>query len=253
MEFNKNTKDIKNLENEVKQEQCEIRKKRVIKNLRSSLLLIIIGVPLIIVLGILGISSLYVSKTIYDLLNENKVLKQALANLTQETQIGYAKVVSQEQRDGRLFTRLLFVETHRDDPTRRILEKEYEIEGDIVYFDALIVKFSNRLVMDGKERALYLWRRVYGENMSPAEGYPIETPGTEPRRYADILAKLSLKEKEMFWSEIWKLSNDPDRLKKAGVTAIYGNVVYKKLRPGLIYVFKISNTGSLYPEVVPDL
>jgi len=225
------------------------------KNMKSkfNLFLIIAIVPSVIVLGILAISSLYVSKTIYDLLRENKALKQAITNLTKETQIGYAKVISQERRDGRLFTRLLFVETDRDDPTRRILEKEYEIEGDIVYFDALIVKFGDQLVMDGKERALYLWRRVYGEKMSPADGYPIETPGAEPQRYADIFAKLSLKEKNLFWTEIWSLSNDPDRLKKAGVKAIYGNVVYKKLRPGLIYMFKISNTGTLYPEVVPDL
>ncbi|MCD6384964.1 hypothetical protein J7M23_04220 [Candidatus Sumerlaeota bacterium] len=220
---------------------------------KFNLFLIIAIVPSVIVLGILAISSLYVSKTIYDLLRENKALKQAITNLTKETQIGYAKVISQERRDGRLFTRLLFVETDRDDPTRRILEKEYEIEGDIVYFDALIVKFGDQLVMDGKERALYLWRRVYGEKMSPADGYPIETPGAEPQRYADIFAKLSLKEKNLFWTEIWSLSNDPDRLKKAGVKAIYGNVVYKKLRPGLIYMFKISNTGTLYPEVVPDL
>ena len=57
----------------------------------------------------------------------------------------------------------------------------------------------------------------------------------------------------MFWPEIWELSNDPDRLKDAGIQAIYGNAVYKKLRPGLIYVFKISPSGQLYPEVVPDM
>jgi len=41
---------------------------------------------------------------------------------------------------------------------KRVLEKEYEIEGDIIHFDALIVKFDEQLVMDGKERTLYLWR-----------------------------------------------------------------------------------------------
>ncbi|NLH17176.1 MAG: hypothetical protein GX455_11410, partial [Phycisphaerae bacterium] len=53
--------------------------------------------------------------------------------------------------------------------------------------------------------------------------------------------------------EIWALSNDPARLQQLGITAVYGNVVYRKLRPGLIYVFKISNTGQLYPETVPAL
>jgi hypothetical protein len=62
-----------------------------------------------------------------------------------------------------------------------------------------------------------------------------------------------LKDRKLFWDEIWALSNDPARLQQAGITAIYGNVVYRKLRPGLIYVFKISNSGQLYPETVPAL
>ena len=90
-------------------------------------------------------------------------------------------------------------------------------------------------------------------DLLPITIYPIETPGGEPRRYADICAKLSLKDRDMFWDEIWKLSNDPDRLREAGIKAIYGNVIYRKLKPGLIYVFKINNTGTLFPEVVPDL
>ena len=49
------------------------------------------------------------------------------------------------------------------------------------------------------------------------------------------------------------MSNDPVRLQKAGVQAIYGNAVYKQLRPGLLYIFKISNTGQVYPETVPAL
>jgi len=224
--------------------------------LRSTVLKVTAGLVVLaglVVAGFLARSFMLASRTIYDLLNENRQLKEAISNLTAERQIGYAKVLSQTERDGRLVTRLLFVETARDDPTRRILEKEYEVEGDVVYFDALIVKFSDRYVMDGKERALYLWRRVYGETMPPEKGYPIESEGAEPERYRDLFRKLSLRDRELFWSEIWKLSNDPERLRSAGIQAIYGNVVYKKLRPGLIYVFKIKSTGELYPEVVPVL
>jgi len=205
------------------------------------------------VVGLIATSTLYAPKTIFDLLGENKKLKQSITNLTHESQIGYAKVLSQESRGDTLYTRILFVETDPEDPTRRLLEREYEIEGDIVHFDALIVKFNDQVVMDGKERALYLWRRVYGDGQPPDKGFPIETPGAQPERYAPFFDNLPLHERNLFWSEIWELSNNPDRLKRAGVTAIFGNAVYKKLRPGLIYVFKISNTGSVYPETVPAL
>lgn len=191
--------------------------------------------------------------TLHELLTENKQLKQAITNLTDEEQIGYAKVISQREENGRLLTTIRFVETDRSDKTRVILQKEYTIEGDVVYFDALIVKFDDKMVADGKSRALYLWRRVYGERMAPGEGHAIEEPGAEPRRYSGLLQTLPMKHQELFWCGIWDLANDPEKLHKQGIKAIYGSVIYQKLREGLIYVFKISPTGQLYPEVVPDM
>jgi len=195
----------------------------------------------------------YGTKTVHDLLGENKKLKEAIATLTQEEQIGYAKVLAQEIREGQLYTTLRFVETVRGNPLETVLQKEVEIEGDIIHFDALIVTFSSQAVMDGKERSLYIWRRVYGDNQAPAAGFPIEEPGSEPARYAGLLSRLKMKDRELFWNAIWDLANDPDALREYGIKAVYGNAVYKKLRPGLIYVFKISPTGQLIPETVPDL
>lgn len=214
---------------------------------------IVFAFVLLIVIGLFAGSLFYGGLTLHQLLTENRRLKEAISHLTQEDQIGYAKVLSQETRDGTVYTTLRFVQTARDDKRRTILEKEYTIQGDVVHFDALIVKFDNRLVLDGKERALYLWRRVYGEHTPPNEGYPIEEPGISPKRYEDLLNRLSLRERELFWSQIWELANDPSRLEQYGIVGLYGNAVYAKLSPDLIYVFKISATGQVYPEVVPDL
>jgi hypothetical protein len=203
--------------------------------------------------GLVAWRQLFANRTIEALLTENTDLKRAITHLSEETQIGYAKVVSQDTRDGQLFTRLMFVETRPNEPLKPVSKKEYEVQGDIAHFDALIVKFGQARVMDGREKAMYLWRRIYGENQAPEEGLAINHEGQEPARYADLCQKLSLKDRGLFWTHIWTLSNEPDHLSNLGVQAIYGNVVYHKLEPGLIYVFKIDNTGSLYPEVVPDL
>jgi len=203
--------------------------------------------------GLFASGLLVSGRSFYQLLTENKHLKEAINNLTDEDQIGYAKVISQQTRQGQLHTRLLFVETDRNDPLKRVLEREYEIPGDVIYFDALIVKFTDQLVIDGKERSLYLWRRIYGETMTPHQGLPIEEPGAQPKRYADIAAKLSLRDRKRFWQEIWSLANDPKRLEHAGIKAIEGHALYKELQPGLIYVFKIEPTGDFVCEVVPDL
>lgn len=213
----------------------------------------IAGGVCLVIAAYLGRGFYYRAMNIHQLLTENKKLKEAITNLTYEDQIGYAKVIAQETRDAELLTTIKFVETARDDKLKKILEKEYAIEGDIVYFDALIVKFGDKIVMDGKTRALYLWRRVYGEKMAPEQGFVIEGPGTEPQRYSDLLKVLPIKQRQLFWSNIWDLANNPDKLKEHDIEAIYGNAVYSRLRKGLIYVFKISPTGQVYPEVVPDI
>jgi hypothetical protein len=191
--------------------------------------------------------------TIHELLTENRQLKQAISNLTEEDQIGYAKVLSQRSEDGRLLTTIRFVETARDDKTKVVLQKECIVEGDVIHFDALIVKFEDKMVMDGKTRALYLWRRIYGETTTPQNGCLIEEPGTEPKRYAGLLKALPVEHQQLFWSSIWDLANDPEKLRQYGIKAIYGTAVYNQFRPGLIYVFKLNPAGGLYPEVVPDM
>ena len=225
--------------------------KKICKKTLSTLIIIVI-LGAIAGLGLLIWKS-HFNKNIEQLLKENKELQSAITNLKVERQIGYAKVISQTDEEGEIITKLKFVETDRKDMLKRVLEKEYEIEGDIIHFDALIVKFDEKLVMDGKEKALYLWRRIYSDKIKPEDGFAINTEGEEPKRYADICSKLNLRDKKLFWKEIWKLADDNESLAEYGITAIYGNVVYRKVRPGLVYVFKISSMGSLYPEVIPDL
>ncbi len=194
-----------------------------------------------------------VIRTIEQLLTENTALKQSITHLTDESQIGYAKVLSQETRDGQLYTRVLFVETKPNEPLKPVLRREYTIAGDVVHFDALIVKFGQQMVMNGEQKAIYLWRRVYGEYTEPNEGFAINPTGVEPARYQCLGRNLNFDDRQLFWDHIWDLANDPNQLKTYGIDAVYGSVVYHKLVPGLIYVFKINSTGTLYPEVVPDL
>ena len=70
---------------------------------------------------------------------------------------------------------------------------------------------------------------------------------------SDLLKLLPIKERNLFWTSIWELANEPDKLKEYDIEAIYGNVVYSKLKKGFIYVFKITPAGQLYPETVPEM
>ncbi len=201
--------------------------------------------------GILGMSFYYSTASIHELLTENHQLNKAVRNLTEEAQIGYAMLQSQERDElGALVSVVRFVQTASDNPKEVVSEQLFTVRGDIVHFDALIVKFTDDYVKDGTERALYLWRRIYGEQTQPANGEAIDMPGTAPERYHAITRSLRLKNRDIFWEAIWELANDANCLSDYGVKAVFGNAIYTRLQPGKVYLFKISPTGQIYPETV---
>lgn len=211
----------------------------------------LIALAVLATAAILGISFYHATASIHELLTENHQLNKAIRNLTQEEQIGYAVLQSQSKDEfDKLQSVVRFVQTAPENPKLILSEQLFTVSGDIIHFDALIVKFTDQYVKDGTERALYLWRRIYGEDTTPASGENIQTPGTTPERYYAITQSLQLRDRTIFWEAIWDLSNDPNRLNDYGVKAIFGNAIYTRMQPGKVYLFKISSTGQVYPEVV---
>ena len=205
----------------------------------------------ILTAAIWGISFYLSSSTIHTLLTENHELNKAIKNLTDEEQIGYATLQSQDfDSTGQLQSVIRFVQTAAGRPKEIVSEQLFTISGDVIHFDALIVKFSNEYVKDGKARSLYLWRRIYGEVDSPASGQLIEIPNQAPERYHSISKTLRMQDSDIFWEAIWELANDPGQLSEYGITAVYGNAIYTKLQKGQITRFKISPTGQIYPEIL---
>jgi len=211
---------------------------------------LIVGAAILIA-GILGVSFYLSSSTIHSLLTENHELNKAIKNLTAEEQIGYATLQSQSRdENGELRSTIRFVQTAASKPKEIVSEQLFTINGDIIHFDALIVKFSTEFVKDGKGRSLYLWRRIYGEGNSPASGDLIDIPNEAPERYHAITKSLRMRDSDIFWEAIWELANDPEQLSEYGITAVFGNAIYTKMQEGQITLFKISPTGQIYPEVL---
>jgi hypothetical protein len=211
----------------------------------------LVGLTALAVAAVLGLSFYFSSSSIHSLLTENHALNKAISNLTQEEQIGYA-VVESESMDGLGQKSLIvrFVQTAAGKPKEIVDEAFYVIEGDVVHFDALVVKFSDAYVREGKERALYLWRRIYGEQTSPDQGEAIAVPGSAPERYYAITKSLKVSDREVFWEAIWSLANDPQGLSEYGITAVFGSAVYTRMEADKVYLFKIGATGQIYPEVM---
>ena len=81
----------------------------------------------------------------------------------------------------------------------------------------------------------------------------IEEPGTEPQRYKDLLEALPVEHCKLFWTNIWDLANDTNKLKEYDIDAIYGDVLYFRMKKDRVYTFKITSTGNFYYFATPDL
>jgi hypothetical protein len=205
----------------------------------------------IVTAAVLGVAFYFTSSSIHSLLTDNHQLNKAIRNLTEEQQIGFATLESRSRNaQGQVESLVRFVQTAPGRPNEIVSEELFVVEGEVIHFDALIVKFSDDYVKDGKARALYLWRRIYGEGDAPADGDLIQSPGTAPERYRAITQSLRLKNQPIFWDAIWKLANDPQQLSEYGVTAVFGNAIYTRMEPNRVYLFKIGATGQIYPEVL---
>ena len=211
----------------------------------------LIAAAALLTASVLGMSFYFSSSTIHSLLTENQELNKAIENLTAEEQIGYATLQSQwRDENGELQSTIRFVQTAAGKPKEIVSEQEFIINGDIIHFDALIVKFTDEYIKDGKGRSLYLWRRVYGEANSPSSGELIEIPGDAPERYHSVTKSLRMKDSDIFWEAIWDLANNPEQLSQYGIKAVFGNAIYSRMLTGQITLFKISPTGQIYPEIL---
>lgn len=200
--------------------------------------------------GLVGVSYYFSTSSIHKLLTENQQLSEAIQNLTAEDQIGFATLQSQSRsEEGSLQSKIRFVQTAPENPKQIVSEQMFTIQGDIAHFDALIVKFTDASVQSGKEKALFLWRRIYSEDTPPAQGTAIEIPGSAPDRYYNITRALRIKDRDIFWEAIWDLANAPEALSQYGIKAVFGNAIYTRIAADKVYYFKISPSGQIYIEV----
>ena len=152
-----------------------------------------------------------------------------------------------------LTTRFTFVELGTND---KPIEppREFSIQGDIVYIDAEVVKYQDRLIEagdPGRSASICLFRRLFGESQQPKNGYLLDIAGTAPTAYRGGHAVTPFEQE--IWSRFWDYANDPKLAEQAGVRAAHGEAPFIKLVPGKTYKILLRSSGglSIVPEETP--
>jgi uncharacterized coiled-coil protein SlyX len=172
--------------------------------------------------------------------------------LTVDRRVARIDVVSQtgSAAAGDLATKFSFVEVGSDDRPLDV-PRVFTVRGDLIYLDAWVIKYEDRLVESGDPlhaMSVCLFRRVFGELQQPKDGFVLDPVGATPAGYRTG-QKMSDLEREI-WSRFWDYANDAALAGRAGVRAAHGEAPSIKLTPGKRYKVLLRASAGL--EIVTE-
>lgn len=180
------------------------------------------------------------------LLKEIEARERVIDRLTRTTRVAQAMLTRRFEEDGRSMSEVLLVEEDQDgEPKNRT---RVVVEGDVVYFDALVLKFDSALVQGGdalKGRSVLLFRRIFGEHQKPSDGVAIDETAVDgiPQVYRGDDPPSSVE--VALWRDFWKYANDPKAAAAAGVRVAQGEAPYVKMEQGKLYELTLDHSGGL--------
>lgn len=122
----------------------------------------------------------------------------------------------------------------------------YEIDGDILYVDALVIKFDDAFVEANdllRGSSLLLFRRLFGEHQNPSDGFPLDSVGQHPQAYS-VEEGAHAFQRDL-WKRFWDYALEPEVVRQSGVRAMHGEAPFIKLAPGKRYAVELRTSGGL--------
>ncbi len=127
--------------------------------------------------------------------------------------------------------------------------RELTLEGRTIYVESLVIKFEDSYVEQGdplRGTSLCLFRRLFGEDQSPAEGVALDATGEQPLAYGDDRDLPPLH--RAIWERFWDYANEPELAATLGIKALHGEAPFIEARPGRSYRVELRTSGGLTIE-----
>jgi hypothetical protein len=188
-----------------------------------------------------------------DELNQNiDKLETSLTLLKVDQRLARVTVLDQgkDPNSGEEFSRVEFVELN-DEGYPIDTPREFRIRGDVIYIDNWIVKFEDKYVEQAdldRGTSIVLFRRIFGEQQQPIEGFPLDEIGSRPKAYAHG-GKMTDFEKKI-WGDFWNIANNESAAKDLGIRAAHGQALSMKVQKGKSYKIQLRASDGL--SIVPE-
>lgn len=175
---------------------------------------------------------------------DNDRMRDALDRLRLERRVAELIVLDETLRDGVPVRTLAFVENGSDG--KPLPARQFTVIGRRVHLDTLVIKFDPDLVEAGDARrghAILLFEKIYGDRQAPADGSPIDVPGSIPAVYSESIIVPDWQRE--LWKRFWQFSTDETLRQQYKVHAAHGAGVFGPLEVGFKYEITLQPDGNL--------
>lgn len=212
----------------------------------------------LVMLGLLAVGGFF-GYDYYQKWRETEVLKQIISRLTADRRVADVWVKEYERGPDGAPQKVVL----------KVLEKDAEGTplspvlctfslSDIIHFEALVIRLSDKIVMDGKGRSIHLFRRAYAleEGGDTYESCELNAPMEVPKGYALESQDPRVSQIERrYWKRFWEYALDPKSREKAGVKNAQIEAPATRFVADKIYRIILENDGGLRIEAndIPDI
>ncbi|MEX2173975.1 MAG: hypothetical protein WD872_06400 [Pirellulaceae bacterium] len=152
---------------------------------------------------------------------------------------------TKDETTGKMSSLVEFVELN-DEGNPLDTPRQFRIPGDIVYVDGWMVTFEDKYIEQAdleRGTSLLLFKRLFGNDQKPDDGFPLDERGAAPKAYARG-GQMSDFEKSIF-SDFWSIANDKEKAADKGIKAVNGIAGYLKVEEGKTYKVELGATGDV--------
>ncbi|MBI4217929.1 MAG: hypothetical protein HY610_02305, partial [Elusimicrobia bacterium] len=173
---------------------------------------------------------------IYRRAGENRVLKAVVERLSAETRVAEVLVTQSrfDEASKRIETTIKFLEY--DAAGKPLLPRYFTFQGNVIQFQSLVIRFSDRLVKAGhrlKGKSAYLFLKVFILDGSNTQVYDLAKVNEIPRGYK--VPGLTNEFEEKLWREFWTYALDPKARERSDVKNAQIEAPGSLFLPGTIY------------------
>jgi hypothetical protein len=199
----------------------------------------------LLLIGVLGLA-LGAGYWVYQLRTEASFYERYLHNLLGEQRVAEVCILDQQRPpEEPVRTTLRFQEFRQSGQPLSPLV--VTLPGEEIYVDAFVTIFESDSVKSGRAKSLYLFRRIFTEQMAPQVGFPLyrsEGSGDGiPQSYVYHGVDRAIQQR--VWSDLWRVIEDNAYAETQRVRTTFGQAVYAKMQAGQCYALTLQHNGGL--------